>query len=87
MFLPAVSRLTALASQMEEQRDHVIGPPQEGDELEEANRTRTEPDGESRGWRAVASDAILGEVIDTYAPTTGDSGDDGFSFTRRDFHA
>lgn len=77
VFLPAVSRLTALASQMEEQRDHVIGPPQEGDELEEANRTRTEPDGESRGWRAVASDAILGEVIDTYAPTTGDSGDDG----------
>ena len=25
----------------------------------------------------MASDAILGEVIDTYAPTTGDSGDDG----------
>ncbi len=74
VFLPAVSRLLGLASQMEEQRDHVIGPPTEPDLIEEANRERTEPDAETGSWQAIASDAILGEVIDTYAPTPSDGG-------------
>ncbi len=65
VFLPAVSRLLELASEMEEQRDHVIGVPVEGDLLEEAARERNEPGPDGPGWQAVASDAILGEVIET----------------------
>lgn len=65
VFLPAVSKLLALAAEMEEQRDHVIGAPVEGDLLEEAARERNEPAAEGQGWQAVASDAILGEVIET----------------------
>ncbi|AMS04210.1 RNA helicase [Acidipropionibacterium acidipropionici] len=74
VFLPTVTRLLALASEMEEQRDHVIGPPQEADPLEEAARERSEPGPEGQGWRAVASDAILGEVIDTYSEPAEDGG-------------
>ncbi|AZZ41880.1 RNA helicase [Acidipropionibacterium jensenii] len=65
VFLPAVSRLLDLAAEMEEQRDHVIAPPAEGDPLEEAERERNEPGEDGPGWQAVASDAILGEVIET----------------------
>lgn len=65
VFLPAVSRLLDLAAEMEEQRDHVIAPPTEGDPLEEAERERNEPGEGGPGWQAVASDAILGEVIET----------------------
>lgn len=72
VFLPAVGRLLDLASQMEEVRDHVIGPPAEPDLIEEFDaRERSEPDPNAGTWQAVASDAILGEVIDTYAPSDG----------------
>lgn len=75
VFLPAVGHLLNLASRMEEQRDHVIGPPEEPDLIEEFDtRQRTEPDADAGTWQAVASDAVLGDVIDTYAPTPADGG-------------
>lgn len=74
VFLPAVGRLLTLASEMEQQRDHVIGPPAAEDLLAKAERQRSEP-GEERGsWQAVASDAVLGEVIDTSSSAPGDGG-------------
>ncbi|KEY37110.1 putative RNA helicase, partial [Cutibacterium acnes] len=48
------------------------GPPAEPDLIEEFDtRERSEPDPNAGTWQAVASDAILGEVIDTYAPSDG----------------
>lgn len=74
VFLPTVTRLLDLASKMEEQRDHVIGPQEEGDLLEETAKERSEPGPEGRGWEAVASDAVLGDVIDTYSEQPSDGG-------------
>ena len=75
VFLPVVGRLLDMASEMEETRDHVIGPPEEPDLIEEFDtRERSEPDPDAGTWQAVASDAILGEVIDTYAPLPSDGG-------------
>ena len=70
-----MGRLLDMASEMEETRDHVIGPPEEPDLIEEFDtRERSEPDPDAGTWQAVASDAILGEVIDTYAPLPSDGG-------------
>ncbi|WP_026448883.1 DEAD/DEAH box helicase [Actinopolyspora mortivallis] len=68
IFLPSVPVLLDLASQLEADRDHVLGKPQrekEGwndRELVEANRQRDEPDNE-QPYTALSADAELDQVI------------------------
>lgn len=69
VFLPSVPVLLELASELEAQRDHVLGKPhreQEGwdDELlAEANRTEDEPGEEDKAFTALAASAELDQVI------------------------
>ncbi|GAB2748214.1 DEAD/DEAH box helicase [Salinifilum aidingensis] len=69
IFLPSVPVLLELASQLEAERDHVLGKPhreKEGwdDELvAEANRTRDEPGEEEKTYTALGADAELDQVI------------------------
>ena len=68
IFLPSVPSLLDLASQMEAQRDHVLGRPHresqgfDDEALEDAARTKSEPD-EDKGFESLGADAELDQVI------------------------
>jgi superfamily II DNA or RNA helicase len=68
VFLPSVPVLLQLASQLEAQRDHVLGKPHRESEglddalLEDANKTKDEKDDE-RGFESLHADAELDQVI------------------------
>ena len=69
VFLPSVPVLLELASQLEQQRDHVLGKPdrdQEGwdDELlADANRFKDEPGEEEKAFTSLSASAELDQVI------------------------
>jgi superfamily II DNA or RNA helicase len=68
VFLPSVPVLLELASQLEAQRDHVLGRPhrEEGWDdalLAQANTRRDEPGEEERGYTSLGADAELDQVI------------------------
>ncbi|BBZ06126.1 hypothetical protein MDOR_02950 [Mycolicibacterium doricum] len=65
IFVPSVPALLELASQMEAQRDHVLGKPHResmGDE-ELVERRRSEPTEEDRGFESLGASAELDQVI------------------------
>ncbi|MDY6870651.1 MAG: DEAD/DEAH box helicase [Actinomycetota bacterium] len=65
IFVPSVPTLLELASQMEAQRDHVLGKPHResmGDE-ELVERRRSEPTEEDRGFESLGASAELDQVI------------------------
>lgn len=69
IFLPSVPVLLELASQLETQRDHVLGKPHrekggwDDELLAEANRQRDEPGEEERAFTALGAEAELDQVI------------------------
>lgn len=66
IFLPSVPPLLRLASELEAQRDHVLGKPYRdavGDELIVANRRQTEPSEDDNGFTSLGADAELDQVI------------------------
>jgi superfamily II DNA or RNA helicase len=64
IFLPSVPSLLQLASELEAQRNHVLGEPhREGDELEAAQRRQTEPSEIENGFMSLGADAELDQVI------------------------
>lgn len=71
VFLPSVPVLLQLASQMEAQRDHVLGKPHREDGLEDdllaqANQQQDEPDNadeEDRGYISLGADAELDQIV------------------------
>jgi superfamily II DNA or RNA helicase len=69
VFLPSVPVLLGLASELEKQRDHVLGAPHRADEgwddaaLAQANVQRDEPGEQERAFTALGADAELDQVI------------------------
>jgi superfamily II DNA or RNA helicase len=67
IFLPSVPALLQLASELEAQRDHVLGQPHRDsdglDELATAQRQQTEPSETDNGFTALSADAELDQVI------------------------
>ena len=69
MFLPSVPVLLGLASELEKQRDHVLGAPHRADEgwddaaLAQANAQRDEPGEQERAFTALGANAELDQVI------------------------
>jgi superfamily II DNA or RNA helicase len=69
VFLPSVPVLLDLASQLEAQRDHVLGKPHRDEEgwddalLAQANAERDEPGEEDRAFTSLGADAELDQVI------------------------
>jgi superfamily II DNA or RNA helicase len=64
VFLPSVPSLLQLASELEAQRNHVLGEPhRETDELEAAQRRKTEPSEAEDGFMSLGADAELDQVI------------------------
>ena len=64
VFLPSVPSLLQLASELEAQRNHVLGEPhRETDELEAAQRRQTEPSEADNGFMSLGADAELDQVI------------------------
>ena len=64
VFLPSVPSLLQLASELEAQRNHVLGEPhRETDELEAAQRRQTEPSEAEDAFMSLGADAELDQVI------------------------
>lgn len=67
IFLPSVPTLLGLASELEEQRNHVLGKPHRestgDDDVEPTERRRTEPTEAETGFTALGADAELDQVI------------------------
>lgn len=65
IFVPSVPTLLELASQMEAQRDHVLGKPHRGSMGDEelVDRRRSEPTEEDRGFESLGASAELDQVI------------------------
>ncbi len=64
IFLPSVPSLLQLASELEAQRNHVLGEPhRENDELADAQRRQTEPSELDNGFMSLGADAELDQVI------------------------
>jgi superfamily II DNA or RNA helicase len=64
IFLPSVPSLLQLASELEAQRDHVLGQPhRDSDELAVAQRRRTEHSETDSGFTSLGADAELDQVI------------------------
>jgi superfamily II DNA or RNA helicase len=69
VFLPSVPVLLGLASELEKQRDHVLGAPHRAKEgwddelLAQANAQRDEPGEQERGFTALGANAELDQVI------------------------
>ncbi|UQX11961.1 DEAD/DEAH box helicase [Candidatus Mycobacterium methanotrophicum] len=64
IFLPSVPSLLQLASELEAQRNHVLGEPhRETDGLEAAQRRQTEPSEPENGFISLGADAELDQVI------------------------
>jgi superfamily II DNA or RNA helicase len=69
VFLPSVPVLLGLASELEKQRDHVLGAPHRAEEgwddaaLAQANAQRDEPGEQERAFTALGANAELDQVI------------------------
>ncbi len=64
VFLPSVPSLLLLASELEAQRNHVLGKPhRETDELAAAQRRQSEPSDIENGFMSLGADAELDQVI------------------------
>ncbi|MDN5916294.1 MAG: DEAD/DEAH box helicase [Pseudonocardia sp.] len=69
VFVPSVPVLLALASELEAQRDHVLGKPHKVDEtwddeeLNQANRTEDEPGEQEKAFTSLGADAELDQLI------------------------
>ncbi len=65
VFLPSVPTLLQLASELEAQRNHVLGQPhrEDDDELVAAQRRQTEPSEADNGFTSLGADAELDQVI------------------------
>jgi superfamily II DNA or RNA helicase len=65
VFLPSVPSLLALASELEAQRDHVLGKPHRGgdDKPAPAQRQENEPSATENGFTSLGADAELDQVI------------------------
>ena len=64
VFLPSVPSLLQLASELEAQRNHVLGEPHRAtDELEAAQRRQTEPSDAEDAFISLGADAELDQVI------------------------
>jgi superfamily II DNA or RNA helicase len=64
VFLPSVPSLLLLASELEAQRNHVLGKPhRETDELAAAQRRQSEPSEIENGFMSLGADAELDQVI------------------------
>lgn len=66
IFLPSVPSLLGLASELEQQRNHVLGKPHrvnEQDEFAEAERRRDEPSELENTFESLGADAELDQVI------------------------
>ena len=69
VFLPSVPSLLALASELELQRDHVLGQPHrpkegwEDELLEQANRSEDEPGEAEKSFEALSAEAELDQLI------------------------
>jgi superfamily II DNA or RNA helicase len=69
VFLPSVPVLLKLASELEQRRDHVLGPPRAAEEgwdddaLARANAQRDEAGDQERGFTALGASAELDQVI------------------------
>jgi superfamily II DNA or RNA helicase len=69
VFLPSVPILLQLASELEQQRDHVLGAPHRSEEcwdddaLAQANAQRDEPGEQERAFTALGASAELDQVI------------------------
>ena len=64
IFLPSVQSLLQLASELEAQRNHVLGQPhREDDDLAAAQRRQTEPSETENGFTSLGADAELDQVI------------------------
>ncbi|MGH3919834.1 MAG: DEAD/DEAH box helicase [Pseudonocardiaceae bacterium] len=69
VFLPSVPVLLGLASELEKQRDHVLGAPHRAEEgwddeaLEQANAQHDEPGEQERAFSALGASAELDQVI------------------------
>jgi superfamily II DNA or RNA helicase len=64
VFLPSVPSLLQLASELEAQRNHVLGEPHRAtDELEAAQRRQTEPSEAEDAFISLGADAELDQVI------------------------
>jgi superfamily II DNA or RNA helicase len=65
VFLPSVPPLLQLASELEAQRNHVLGQPHrdDDDELVAAQRRQTEPSEADNGFTSLGADAELDQVI------------------------
>jgi superfamily II DNA or RNA helicase len=64
IFLPSVPSLLQLASELEAQRNHVLGQPhREDDELVAAQRRQTEPSEAEDAFMSLGADAELDQVI------------------------
>jgi superfamily II DNA or RNA helicase len=65
VFLPSVPTLLQLASELEAQRNHVLGQPHrdDDDELVAAQRPQTEPSEADNGFTSLGADAELDQVI------------------------
>jgi len=80
VFVPSVPVLLGLASELEAQRDHVIGKPQRPEEiwndaeLNEANKQRDEPD-DDKAFTSLGADAELDQLIYEGATYSADEED------------
>ena len=69
VFLPAVRPLLALAAELEEQRNHVLGEPHRADEqwddelLAQAQRQEDEPGEDEKAFTALGAEAELDQLI------------------------
>lgn len=66
IFLPSVPSLLGLASELEEQRNHVLGKPHresDGDDGDLGERRRSEPTETETGFTSLGADAELDQVI------------------------
>ncbi|MEV1293599.1 DEAD/DEAH box helicase [Pseudonocardia sp. NPDC049635] len=80
VFVPSVPVLLGLASELEAQRDHVLGKPQRPEEiwndaeLNEANKQRDEPD-DDKAFTSLGADAELDQLIYEGATYSADEED------------
>nr|WP_222131850.1 DEAD/DEAH box helicase [Pseudonocardia sp. C8] len=81
VFLPSVPVLLGLASELEAQRDHVLGKPQRPEEtwndaeLVEANKVKDEPGEQEKAFTSLGADAELDQLIYEGATYSADEED------------
>ncbi len=66
VFLPSVPQLLGLASEMEVERDHILGGPKKAEEdllVERAQQSEKASDELTKGWEALSATAELDQVI------------------------